>query len=198
MFGTSRLPLGARALLFTRSPVPLIRRALLFTTAAVSGCGGSSGSTCNDNLDGPPAVVVRIAGDDGKPICDAYVTDDNGFPFCVRTTDCMCVRESASGYEPPGDQSRPLNLVVSRRGFQTAIVRTTLPPATSTGCGAYAAREFSLTMTAVADPGATCVPRDYTTTCHDHRTCYDGATLAGCTPTAETSLDPGASYACCK
>lgn len=178
-------------------------RALLFTTAALVSCGSSSSTECTLISVGPVPTEITITDDAGKPICDAYVTGEppgmSPLPSFCTWTDCVCVHNVPIFTNiPSNDQPAELEIIVSRRGFARAIERATLPPPEEVGaCPHPLARKYTVVLHALTDdPGASCVPRDIAI-CTDHRTCYDGATVPGCTPTAETSTDPGASYACC-
>lgn len=137
---------------------------------------------------------MTVVGDDGKALCDAYVTDSGGLPYCTWAS-CTCVHKNQD-YETATQTLTPV-LTVSRRGYEPQTLTATLPG--NPDCATeHQARVLKLTIKATSVAAAGCVPRD-TQFCPDHRTCYDGATApSGCIATPDTSTDPGASYVCCK
>jgi hypothetical protein len=157
---------------------------------AASSVHCSSSGTCNLDI-AVPDTNVTVVGDDGKPVCDAYITD-HGFPYCT-WAGCICVHKNLQT-EDSTLTLAPL-ITVSRRGYEPQTLTATLPgnPDCAT---AHQARQLELTIKATAVAGG-CIARD-TLVCADHRTCYDGATAPGCIASSDSSTDPGASYVCCK
>lgn len=154
-------------------------------------CGTSSGGSCPTTA-GTPNTYITVVGDDGKPICDAYVTGvPANLPFC-EWSGCTCIHR-ASGFEPFSDKPDTLSVNVSRRGYDTTPATTTFP---GVPCDTDPGRQWKISLKTSTGPSTGCVVRD-AVYCSDHRVCYDGATAPGCMVTPEQSLDPGASYVCC-